>query len=553
MNKVLGISVAHDSSICIFNNGKIEYFLKEERITGEKRDLDPIRSIMSIESNEEDIFEIAIASPTKKPNFPEKYSKLAKKIINVSETYDYSHTHHLTHANLAFYDSGFNEALVFVIDRNGSVVEQDLCREAESVFIASYPNNFKPIYKNFWLMNSNANIELEKIRKQDPDCEIVGKSMFSVVKVYETATSLIGQDPLENGKVMGLSAYGDKTANYPLFFSKEGIADDRLFAHLNTFQANNAINLELHSMAISEVNPKDYKVYADYAWQVQKQTQEAVCNLIKKYIEKTGIKNVCITGGYGLNVVANHYYTEQLPDINFFFEPIADDSGNSIGVAMQHYRSTTLDPTVNKLDHLFFNGKKYDVSNIKGKDISVKDVARLISNGKSVAVYNGFAEAGPRALGNRSILFDPRDKNAKEKVNKIKKREWYRPFAAMVLESDAPIYFNLGKIKKSEFMTISFPVTSRGIDEVPGVIHVDNTSRIQTVDGSNPIMHDLLNEFKKITNIGVLLNTSFNLAGKPLVETPADALKTLRDSFLDYVWFPEISKIVSKEDLTQMI
>ena len=259
---------------------------------------------------------------------------------------------------------------------------------------------------------------------------------------------------------------------------------------------------------------------------------------------------MCITGGYGLNVVANYYYTEQLPDINFFFEPIADDSGNSIGVAMQHYRSTTLDPTVNKLDHLFFNGKKYNLSNIKGKDITTKDVARLISNGKSVAVYNGLAEAGPRALGNRSILFDPRDKDAKEKVNKIKKREWYRPFAAMVLENDAPIYFNLGKIKKSEFMTISFPVTNKGIEEVPGVIHVDNTSRIQTVDSSNPIMYDLLNEFKEITNTGVLLNTSFNLAGKPLVETPEDALKTLRDSCLDYVWFPEISKIVSKEDLT---
>jgi carbamoyltransferase len=114
----------------------------------------------------------------------------------------------------------------------------------------------------------------------------------------------------------------------------------------------------------------------------------------------------------------------------------------------------------------------------------------------------------------------------------------------MVLEDDAPMYFYNGKIKKSEFMTISFPVTEKAIREVPGIIHVDNTCRIQTVDESNPIIFKLIKEFKKITNIGILLNTSFNLAGKPLVETPKDAIETLNNSDLDYVWFPEISKIV---------
>jgi carbamoyltransferase len=307
--------------------------------------------------------------------------------------------------------------------------------------------------------------------------------------------------------------------------------------------------IKLKDKLTKNLTAENYQEYADYAWNVQKETQEAVASMINMYVEKTGVKNVCITGGYGLNVVANHYYITQFPEINFFFEPLADDSGNSIGAAMKYYRDTTFDSTINKLEHTFFNGKNYLLDNINGLDVSISDVAKLISDGKSIAVYNGLAEAGPRALGNRSILFDCRDKDAKEKVNRIKKREWYRPFAAMVLEEDSNEYFEMGKIKKSEFMTISFPVKDHAIKKIPGVVHIDNTCRIQTVDNSNPIIFNLLNEFKKITKMGILLNTSFNLAGNPLVETPEDAFYTLKNSELDYVWFPEISKLVSKKDI----
>jgi carbamoyltransferase len=159
------------------------------------------------------------------------------------------------------------------------------------------------------------------------------------------------------------------------------------------------------------------------------------------------------------------------------------------------------------------------------------------------------AEAGPRALGNRSILFDARDKNAKDKVNSIKKREWYRPFAGMVLEEDANKFFDMGHIIKSQHMTVSFPVKDSALEVIPGVVHVDNTCRIQTIDKTNINIFELLNEFKKITGVGIILNTSFNLAGYPLVETPQNALDTLMSSSLDYVWFPEISKIVSRDDL----
>jgi len=537
MSEIFGISFNHDSSFCAFKNGKIKFFSKEERFSKQKRDTNPIYAMFAYETDSKNI-EVAFSSPTLRNGVAESYFNVVKK----------KHKHHLIHANLAFYNSGFDQALVFVIDRNGSVYF-DSCRESETVFIASYPNNFKTINKNFWVEKNSAHEGIDNYRKENPDCDVNGRSMFSIIKVYESATSLIKQHPLENGKVMGLSAYGNKNLPYHNLFIDKITPNDYYFGHAQIKDMRASISKDLHDLAVDEV-PKDrYQVYADYAWQVQKQTQEAVAELINRYTQKTGIKNVCITGGYGLNVVANYHYITQFPDINFFFEPLADDSGNSIGAAMKMYRDKTFDMTINKLEHTFFSGLSYDIRGIQGDKVTVADVAYLLASGKSVAVYNGLSEAGPRALGNRSILFDPRDPDAKYKVNQIKKREWYRPFAGMVLEDDAKLYFNMGKVDKSEFMTISFPVTEKGKSLVPGVVHVDDTCRIQTINNNNPVMFDLLSEFKNITGLGVLLNTSFNLAGKPLVETPSDAFDTLKNSTLDYVWFPETSKIVSRNSI----
>jgi len=160
----------------------------------------------------------------------------------------------------------------------------------------------------------------------------------------------------------------------------------------------------------------------------------------------------------------------------------------------------------------------------------------LLCQNKSVAVFYGQAEAGERALGNRSILFNALNPDAREIVNTIKKREWYRPFAAMVLEEDAHLYFE--NACPSRFMTVSFPVKS---DIIPGVTHVDGTCRVQTVASGH--MYDILKEYKKVTGHGILLNTSFNLAGQPLVDTADEALKTLNESTLDYLWFYETKQL----------
>ena len=346
---------------------------------------------------------------------------------------------------------------------------------------------------------------------------------------------------------MGLSSYGSPT-DYPKFFNEKSQPNWELFteenSHKRLFKGH-------EDKVIKELTEENHKFYADYAYEVQVQTQEAVGSLIERAIQKSDCNNVCMIGGYGMNIVANHYYLQRFPDVNFYFEPNADDGGLPIGAAMLYYYALTKDKTIRPLKTTSFHGITYDVSSYKGKTTSIKDIANLLNQDKSVAVYIGLAEAGQRALGNRSILFNALNPNAKDLVNKIKNREWYRPFAAMVLEEDASIYFDMGKIKSSPFMTICFPVRPEYVKIILGVTHVDDTCRVQTVSQTDGYLYELLQEFKKLSGHGILLNTSFNLAGKPLVETPEDAFNTLNNSCLDYLWFEETQQLFkNKKSMT---
>tara|TARA_B000000609_G_scaffold156099_1_gene148110 strand:- start:866 stop:1480 length:615 start_codon:yes stop_codon:yes gene_type:complete len=201
------------------------------------------------------------------------------------------------------------------------------------------------------------------------------------------------------------------------------------------------------------------------------------------------------------------------------------------------YRRLTKDTTVRPITTTSYHGEHHDVSKYVGETVNLKGIASLLYNNKSVAIFKGYAEAGQRALGNRSILFNALNPDARNIVNRIKKREWYRPFAAIVLEEDAHLYFD--DVIPNPYMTVCFPVRT---DLIPGVTHIDNTCRIQTVNTGH--LYDLLLEFKRLSGHGILLNTSFNLAGEPLVETPEDALKTLSSSTLDHLWFYDTEQLL---------
>lgn len=541
--KILSISPYHDSSVCLMEHGKILSFYKEERLSKIKRDMYPFLSIDKVleEAGPADI--AIICSPSNGDYTLAPIKKYLEKKHSIKLIEDISHEHHLQHASLAFFNSKFQKALVFVIDRNGSFLNPE-CREAETAFIADYPDTFLPIYKSYWVSDIKfADISLndaqEKFKNFKTNVTVDIRSTHGIVKTYESATSLIKQHPLENGKVMGLSAYGSENFKYSNLFINNNIGNFTKLTTENIDGFDASINPSIHQHSEKNITETNYKFYADYAYAIQRQSQDAALSLIKKWVDLTGISNVCVTGGYGLNVVANGYYQDMLPTVNFYFEPLADDTGNSIGGAMLYYQSKTKNNKNIDLENTFFHGKDYSLKEINGSNVSVCQVTDILEQQKTVAVYFKKAEAGPRALGHRSILFDARNKDAKKIVNKIKQREWYRPFAAVMLQEDAERFFHIDDFKNSKNMTVNFKSKIEAKNYIPGVLHVDGSCRIQIITDETEPIFQLLTKFKEKTGIGVLLNTSFNLAGHPLVETPDDAVWTLNNSKLYGVWFPE--------------
>lgn len=543
--RILAFNIAHDSSVCVINDGQIEFFCKEERLSGIKRDKAPFMSLdlyKSLNMGKVDHALYAVPS-NNEPFFEDVYARYIEKSFGVKlENYS-SLKHHDSHASLSAFHSGFDEALIVVVDRNGSIFFVDgveAARESESVYTFSKKDGLKAISKNFWLIDNglkNKNEISSILRNYYSGVNIKANSTLGVVKVYEAATKLIRQHVLENGKTMGLSSYGEPSTE-PLFI------DDVPLEHLFFEDSDKEVRFtDVDYLGTDSFTENNFQLYANKAKQVQEQTQDVVLNIIKKYVDKTGIKNVCMVGGYGLNVVANNYYIKNLPDVNFYFEPIADDTGITIGAALLKNYELSGTHTIPPKDN-FYHYYDYSDTETFGQDSSIDEVCKLLINQKSVAIFQGSPEAGPRALGHRSILFDARNPDTKNIVNNIKKREWYRPFAGIVLEENFSEYFETLGIKSSPYMTINFEAKKHTAEIVPGVIHVDNTCRVQTV--SNGFLYELLSKFNDETGCPILLNTSFNLAGKPLVQTKKDAIETFESSSLDALYFIDDNKILKK-------
>lgn len=553
---ILSIHYGHDSSTCILKNGELVFYFKEERFSRKKRDHIPFISIKKCLDNFNEKITHIIITSTEYTNFFDNIIKFISLFVELpikKNIIDFTSHHHLSHVGTSFFNSGFEDALVVVIDGRGSFYKNQIS-ECESVFLMSYKNGLKPIIKNYFNSSYIYHDKIEQktineIKNSNTFEGNVFSEMGGITHLYSSSCLLIGQNPTEGGKIMGLSSYGKKIKNFPkIFKNNNGEVNEEYFIIHSFGEFWKMPLFKGHCGKITkEITKENYKLYADYAHEIQTQTQEAVGNLIEKAIGKTGIKKVCISGGYGMNIVANHYYLQRFPDLEFYFESIADDTGGAIGAAKMFWYFETQDKTIRPLKTTSFHGIHYDISSYKGKTTSIKNIANILNQDKSVAVYTGLAEAGQRALGNRSILFNALNPDAKDLVNKIKNREWYRPFACMVLEEDANIYFNMGRIKSSPFMTICFPVRPEYVKIIPGVTHIDNTCRIQTVSQTDGYLYKLLQEFKVLSGHGILLNTSFNLAGKPLVETPEDAFNTLNNSCLDYLWLEKTQQLFKNE------
>ncbi len=522
--RVVSINLTHDSSVCSYVDGNIEFYCKEERLSRIKRGDEPWKSfLLYVSQNFGTIDHLLIHSPDMDGGQEDIdfYNLTIGKILDI-ELENYSDlNHHKCHASLAFYNSGFEEAIVFVIDRNGSIFfnnGRNIGRESESVYQASYPCNFKELYKSFWSRKGFSTDVIDAINNYY-DAEVNVHNMVSIIKAYEAATVLLGEHPIENGKTMGLSAYGRDIEYFPLFINGSPIVN--YFSAMDSLHDESFTCFRGYEHMNGRMEKDNWLLYADKAKHVQLETQKESLRLIEKYVNKTGIKNVCVVGGYGLNVVANNYYIKNLPDVNFYFEPVADDSGITIGASMLKYREETKDDKVYTLDNNFYH--YYDRCEVNGDKKSIQDIVDLLKDQKVVAIFEGSPEAGPRALGHRSLLFDPRNKNGKDIMNSIKNREWYRPFAGVILEEHFSEWFETLGLERSEYMTINFECKDKTKEYVPAIVHVDNTCRVQTV--SSGFLFDLLSLFYEQTGCPMLMNTSFNMAGDPLVHSVEDALE----------------------------
>jgi len=386
-------------------------------------------------------------------------------------------------------------------------------------------------------------------------------------------------------KVMGLAPYG-KPIYYDLIMENmidlKGDGSFKLnmdyFAYTYDQQMINDKFVELFGYPPREQESKIEQHYRDIAMSIQRVTEEAMLKMVNHLYEETRQKNLCMAGGVALNSVANGRIIRETPFENVFIQPAAGDAGGAVGVAAyirfnildnkrdvlqksnpnttgpgkDLMQNTYLGPEYSKEEIKRFLDKKGVVYEVFEREEILERTAEIIADKRVVGWFQGRMEWGPRALGNRSILADPRDREMQDIVNlKIKFRESFRPFAPTVLLDKAPEYFELDR--QSPYMLL-VTLVRENKRVIPAVTHVDGSARVQTIAREdNPLYYDLIEEFYKLTGIPVIINTSFNVRDEPIVCTPEDAytcfMRTKMDNLVmgDFIMRKEEQKPMDED------
>lgn len=583
---IAAIARGHNSSVCLLKNGEIVFSIEEERLTRHKYDGGPLAAMLKILDYTDTLDYLVVAHTQSLRDTAGRvdfsgddiYTGLARKLGLIRrrenpfahpQVVDLSHVHHKLHAACAFYRSGFDEAAALIVDGAGTFIplningEQITGWETESIYDCSYPANFKTVYKHIGLRGPNngaiiPNFSSEIYDEPNSTHEAVISDRAGITKVYEAVTRYCGWESIEAGKTMGLFPYGKKTDNIPKLFDDTSdiplsnrnliiptypngaVVNQGMFAYLEASDADDVTLLENRR---------------DLAYACQTQTQEQVLRLIRKASEMTGHKKVVISGGYGLNCVANYWYLEQLKDddIEIYVEPISNDAGTAIGAALMFWKDLMPSSEVDYAKDGLYLGFEYSYTDedfnkleeVEVTNATHDDVVNLLLDKKIVTFYQGRSENGPRALGNRSILFNPTYEDGKDYVNSVKHREYFRPFAGSILQEHVHEWFDLRGMEDSPYMMYAVNCQSGIEEKIPSIIHVDGTCRIQTVtQEQNKHYYDLIKAFYDRTGVPILFNTSFNLGGDPLVETLDDAIHTLKNSDIEYLYLPEYGKLI---------
>jgi len=528
--KILALNLSHNASCTIIENGKIILFVEEERLSKVKSDNNIIQICNLLKNTFFDyVYYTSYNINNKRKNIFQflVYNLLLKNNITYKKIYEFPY-HHLTHAFSSFYNSGFDEAICLIIDNGGLALKKnniELGQEILSIIKLKKEKDPEDLFKI--CRNENGqNISF--------DNTLHSIDTISIAGIYEFCKKIFNYS--EAGSIMGLSSYGKEINKYNIF----NITENYFTTNINS----------IYNLLLDQNIKKE-----DFCHTVQKNCTNLVyyyLNLIKNKYPNIPI---CVSGGFFQNCVANYQFVKN--GIDIFVDPIAHDGGTSLGLAQYVYIKLNQNEKIIKYPNLYLGPninylKNFDDVftknlNLNIKDVSIKDVASLLKNKKSIAIFQGRSEIGPRALGNRSILFDPTDFYAKEKINLIKKREWFRPYAGTVLNEFKDDWFDFSLKKETKYMSYALDIKKDKIKLIPGISHVDNTCRVQTLDKQdNIIFYNLIKEFYNLTSVPILLNTSLNTSGKPLVEDLNDLLDFLISTSIDYIYLPEKNCIISK-------
>jgi carbamoyltransferase len=578
---ILGISCYyHDAAAVLLHDGALVAAAEEERFTRKKHDFDfPKQAIQfcleqaGITGNDLD-YVVFFEKPFRKldrilmmtlQTYPQSYklfresmitwmvdklwvsSKIENEIGVAPEKIIFSE-HHLSHAASAYFCSPFEESAILTVDGVGEWVTST------------------------YGVGKGNDIKIEK--------EI--HFPHSLGLLYSAFTAFLGFEVNEGEyKVMGMAPYGEpkyvdkvwKTINqnsdgsfslnmeyFSFHYSTEKTYNDKFAALFGTPRPEKMLffteetgfpkyfGAPPSNMAeLSKMN----KHYADIAASIQKVTEEVLLNMAKSLHKTTGMKNLCMAGGVALNCVANTRILHESGFEQLYVQPAAGDGGGALGAALWAYNTLLGKPRNFKMDHAYWGRANSDAeigdflraNNIKhtrydDEDKLVDAVVNHLTNASVIGWAQGRFEWGPRALGSRSILADPRNPNMKDIVNtKIKFREPYRPFAPSVLAESAEKYFDLPNAQKhvpARYMQYVVPVKPEAHSILPAITHVDGTGRLQTVfKEQSPRYYKMIERFGQATGVPVVMNTSFNLKGEPIVNTPANAHNTFMKSEMD--------------------
>ena len=553
MNKqpwILGISASHNGSACLLKGDEIVVAIQEERLSRFKRHrirgAGPSKAVAyCLDDAGLDPSDLNLVVLSVQGRVTDEINDIRREPLLNVVTHNIptlAIPHHYGHAFSAFATSGFAEAAILVVDGAGSPATDFTAEELKTLNGAPVDDGWEMI--SLYHGSGTTITPLEKhvvergawLMMHDGEMPSFGSlgGMFSA-----TAQQIFGE-VTEAGKVMGLAPYGEP--HFP--------ATDFFEMTKGKFDFKDTVPLRFRH---AERWPNCAREYQALAGSVQAALEEALLYLVQHIRELSGSENLCYAGGVALNSVANERIIRESGFKNVYIIPAAEDSGVAIGAAYYGLWKLTQHNSLRALIH-DSPGRCYSLADVSAAIDSnphvrvvysndvLADAVELLSDDKIIGWFDGGSELGPRALGQRSILCDPRRPDAKETLNRrVKMREAFRPFAPAVLLEEATNWFDYGETTpESPFMLRVVPVRRECKDKVPAIVHVDGTGRVQTLTKTNNgRFYELVKKFYEKTGVPILLNTSFNRMGQPIIETPADAIECLLSTGLDCCVFED--------------